>query len=510
MSEARRRTTNRNNDNNTITTTPIGNGSTNLHPNIVKDDEYEKDNHFSDTMVIVNARNKKQKKLLLQITIFIIIVFILIYLFMDDNSKHNHFHIKSHNNHNNEILTLDEIEKMNYINSARIKNVISSEKLSPLIQNTIDDIHIVFSTGCSEQQNWQSEVLLYSWAQLQHPGQITRLVSGCKNFDEKLSALKTAIVSERVHYFFAPDFTPKDTGSGNPFHYFNKPYSMQLWLQSVDIAESVIVLVDPDMIITQQFKFHLAEAGEYQVRRGHPVSQKYGIGDKWITWNVCKEESCQIDSKTAWNYYSVGPPYMMHIDDWKLMIDKWVEYSPPALEKDPPPSILAEMYSYAMACAHYGLKHQLIASMLSTLDASASEEPWEEIDWSFETGNDDKEFHNNIYILHYCHGYWLGDDRPSGHLKNAGFNFHKGHLPKDILHNCEIPLLVEPPTNEIGKMMDKDPKKRNVWMLYQVVTRINAALANYKHLYCENWTPTFKTVLSQPEGPTHEMFYYLD
>ena len=48
----------------------------------------------------------------------------------------------------------------------------------------------------------------------------------------------------------------------------------------------------------------------------------------------------------------------MHKDDWLLTIDKWVEFSPGALEWEPQPSILAEMYSYSMASAYYDLKHQ--------------------------------------------------------------------------------------------------------------------------------------------------------
>ena len=49
-------------------------------------------------------------------------------------------------------------------------------KLSKLIEGTYDDIHIVISTGCSGYQNWQSEVLLYSWAKVKQPGRITRLL----------------------------------------------------------------------------------------------------------------------------------------------------------------------------------------------------------------------------------------------------------------------------------------------------------------------------------------------
>jgi len=417
----------------------------------------------------------------------------------------------------NNMIAIEELQNITYINTARTRNDIPSEILRPLIQNTKDDIHIIFSTGCSEYQNWQSEVLLYSWARLNHPGQITRIVSGCKSAEQKKSALKTAIISERVHLFYTDDYTPPRSGGAHPFHYFNKPYSMRKFVTEIDIAESVLVLIDPDMIITKVFNYQLPEVGaEQQVRRGHPVSQRYGIGAKWVPWKLCKTESClKIDDRAAWDHYSVGPPYMMHLEDWRLIVNEWVEYSPAALEKDPPPSILAEMYSYSIACAHHGLPHTLIDSMLSDPDAGGSEPKWKDISWDFKqidgilnAGQQEL----NVHILHYCHGYWLGDERNTGHMINYGFNFHKGHLPKDILHNCEQGLLVEPPTNQAAFDRDQNKENRHVWMLYQIITRINNALANYKQLYCgEHWVPSFKTVLRQPEADhTNKMHYFLD
>ena len=353
---------------------------------------------------------------------------------------------------------------------------------------------------------------------MNHPGQITRIVSGCKSLEEKKSALKTAIISERVHLFYTADYTPPKQGrhGGRGFHYFNKPFSMKKFVTEIDIAESILVLLDPDMIITKIFNYHLPDVGEqYQVRKGHPVSQKYGIGAKWVPWGICKSAECKkVNAREAWNHYSVGPPYMMHVDDWRLITNEWVEYSPECLEHDPPPSILAEMYSYAMACAHHGLPHELVNTMLSDPDSIESEPKWKEISWDFRehgflNGN---QAQLNVHILHYCHGYWLGDERDTGHMINYGFNFHKGHLPKDILHNCDVSLLVEPPTNKFAKDRDSTKENNHVWMLYQIITRINNALANYKQLYCgENWIPTFKTVLRQPEADrTNKMHYFLD
>jgi len=113
--------------------------------------------------------------------------------------------------------------------------------------------------------------------------------------------------------------------------------------------------------------------------------------------------------------------------------------------------------------------------------------------------------------IHYCHGYWLGVDRPSGHFKNAGFNFHKGHVPAEFLHNCKMPLLVEVPINTLAFQKDHTSEHCHIWALYHIINRINSAIANYKHAKCKDWKPVFKTVLLQPEkDPLQRMHYFLD
>ena len=60
-------------------------------------------------------------------------------------------------------------------------------------------------------------------------------------------------------------------------------------------------------------------------------------------------------------------------------------------------------------------------------------------------------------------------------------------MPKDILANCEMPLLKELPlTNE---MIDADPhpKKRNVFMIHWLTKYVNGAVAAYRNKYCDKW-----------------------
>ena len=109
----------------------------------------------------------------------------------------------------------------------------------------------------------------------------------------------------------------------------NKPYGFNEWLHDPEnnIYENVIILVDPDFIILKPFLFHMKDAADKAaqelassstehnhrvrdlwVREGHPVSQKYGIGGKWVKWTgFCDDlPSCQMTARQAWSYYSVG------------------------------------------------------------------------------------------------------------------------------------------------------------------------------------------------------------
>ena len=52
-----------------------------------------------------------------------------------------------------------------------------------------DSIHFVFTTDCRAYQNWQSEVLAFSFELIQQRGKLTRVLSGC-NSTEKLQAVR--------------------------------------------------------------------------------------------------------------------------------------------------------------------------------------------------------------------------------------------------------------------------------------------------------------------------------
>ena len=201
-----------------------------------------------------------------------------------------------------------------------------------------------------------------------------------------------------------------------------------------------------------------------------------------------------------------------------------MEYSPLALEFEPQPSILAEMYSYVIACAYYDLKHQYLFSMLSDPGSSGSMENVDNLNFGFvENAQNDvrDESYHEFHIIHFCQGFWLGKTRNEGTIRNGGWNFHKGHVPQEILYNCEIPLMVllDDKDKELIEMMknrDTSKDNRHYWMLYHLYKYIDEAVLNYRLKYCKDADKDkssleYKLVLQQPEADkeTHRRMNYV-
>ena len=110
------------------------------------------------------------------------------------------------------------------------------------------NVHIVFSTDCSGYQHYQSIVSYYSIRRSGHLGPTTRIVSGCTpsqqveitNEFERIDPTKS-----KLHVHFSPSFALK----GKHYKYSNKPGGMYHWMNQTTIEESVIVLLDPDMML---------------------------------------------------------------------------------------------------------------------------------------------------------------------------------------------------------------------------------------------------------------------
>lgn len=124
----------------------------------------------------------------------------------------------------------------------------SAEKMTERDISSSKNVHIVFSTDCSGYQHYQSIVSYYSIRRAGHLGPITRIVSGCNptqqleitNEFQQIDPTKLAL---RLH--FSQSFALK----GKRYKYSNKPGGLYHWMNHTNIDESVIVVIDPDMMM---------------------------------------------------------------------------------------------------------------------------------------------------------------------------------------------------------------------------------------------------------------------
>ena len=129
--------------------------------------------------------------------------------------------------------------------------------------------HVIFSTGCSTKQHWQSYMLYYSIISSGQTGQVTRIASGCTDEEsqqlaqihkDQIEPMGKIGLAEgdptRFHLHMTPEF-------GKDFHYNNKPYGVAHWMENVlgysqetastEHDDTILFLLDPDMVFMRPF-----------------------------------------------------------------------------------------------------------------------------------------------------------------------------------------------------------------------------------------------------------------
>ena len=373
------------------------------------------------------------------------------------------------------------------------------------------NIHIIFSSGCNYFQHWQSEMLLASAHFQRQPGRITRIVSGCHDKSaEKVNhqhqtfpqgkndlIVPVEVLKRSVNPNFGLYITPSFPGAKD-FPWINKPTGINHFLQKVPREvlggdDTVIVILDPDFQLVTPITLapldvddmissrHPLERGMNVVKRGRPVGQRYGLEGGWVGKfkhaNIVPEGSPALDysSREAAKHFSVGPPYMLHIDDAQKLSPLWSDYMQPVLTAGGP-DILADMWAYCMAAAHLGLRHvQLDQYMVSTWGGGEGQRWIENLD-SYSCRNPAA---NNIKRLpNFIH---LASNFKAPESKE--WMFHKGHVPADILA-CGTPLIKEAPDDLYAQSKSKN-RKQCAWVICETVRTINRVASTYKQMYCD-------------------------
>ena len=256
-------------------------------------------------------------------------------------------------------------------------------------------VHVVFSTDCSPYQDYQAEVVFHSAALVGQRSPITRIASGR---DDARAALRAARQSRALRRALPPGF--QRYARTGKYHFYNKPRGLLHWLEhgapageGGDVGDAGATDRRRAARRGDRPRLHLPAAADGRARQplerrgrervargrtprcrgGVPAGQLYGLQTKWTTFRrayICGAGSpcATVSARDAAKYYPVGPPYILHRDDWLRLAPSWVEFVPKVYEEYP--SLLAEMYAYCLAAAHLGLPHvKLDSFMVSNVDA---------------------------------------------------------------------------------------------------------------------------------------------
>ena len=210
-------------------------------------------------------------------------------------------------------------------------------------------IYTVFSTEDSPYQNWQAELLEYSWKRAGQEGELVRLVAtdGRGDLPRHRYAQSVATQTWATH---------PNTGDWYPI--YNKPASLLEWLYR-DRPFGTVLLVDPDCVFRAPIN--------REVEEGHPAAQK------WIRFALDADDSpFGLDDRFAFlSRYCVNTepraqgvmiPTLIHTNDLRRMIGRWLELCGVIRDQardDQGERIWeSDMFAYIAAAAEYGLVHE--------------------------------------------------------------------------------------------------------------------------------------------------------
>lgn len=274
--------------------------------------------------------------------------------------------------------------------------------------------------------------------------------------------------------------------------------------------ESVIAIIDPDEFflqgltqgvnqganLTNSWPSFMQQEVTDVAKPGMAVAQMYGFGDSWLhkfdREKICgKNNYCSdIKSDEAANFYAVGPPMMIHKDNFPPVMDKWWEFMKPTYAQDKG-DILADMYAYNMATSYLQVKHVRLEQYMVS-NSGATGEGWDMIDSLNEMScrkpptADTMKLPTFIHLAssyELCTGGSKPDERGDCPEGEDFWKFHKGHVPANIME-CGASLLEDPPEDLFNRQTTKE-LKRDAFVLCNAYKFINEAAVEFKQKNCQ-------------------------
>lgn len=315
----------------------------------------------------------------------------------------------------------------------------NKENLSRRVSGREPQMQVVFSTSCSYEHDWQSYLFFFQAMLHQQPGNVTRIVSGCTAEQEqemiKLHKDQIAVMNERFHIHFTPEFGKVEGRNWQVTKYWNKPFGIKHWLEnkygyryetgtmSTPFDDDVIVLVDPDMLMQRPFLNDFSGSPNtiwhksirdknlyHKVAHGQPIAQTYSFNDAWL--RAARKGNMEdivgkgspaltVSDYDAQVTFSAGPPYMLTARDFYNLAYHWAKFLPGInLHFE---GMMAEMYGYCTAAAHLNLRHQIAIGLMVSNVQMSDGEGWDFLDGVDGESCDIEKLQDRVpHVIHFC------------------------------------------------------------------------------------------------------------
>lgn len=417
--------------------------------------------------------------------------------------------------------------------------------------------HMVFSTSCNPQQDWESMVFFYHAYKVNQSGTVTRIVSGCNKQEQasRLEFFQRYIQPMRptaFHIHFTPDYSNVQKAKGYSYKYMNKPFGLKHWMENGplhmsdstfkkkfnnfttnhNLENDVVMLMDPDMILLRPMTHDFSNVDHYLwveekvplsrqvVRQGHGMAQQDGyLGNEWMNLNaklIFGQDSIVLPSPQEGPiHWNTGPPYLATVRDMYRIAVKWCEYAPRVVQVHP--ELFAEMFGFIFATVQLKMPFTLLKSLVVSNTKERHREGWSFIDALPVEQVCDPPLDGRTKLpvaLHYCQRYLHGP-----------MFFSKYRVKKNIL-NCEKRLLQRPPDpfvdqfnytvlppladlsdrnkyQPIHVFQDSQHGKREAFMLCALIKSVNEALIHHKQLACPNGTANLEMTYTVYNDPSN-------
>lgn len=356
-----------------------------------------------------------------------------------------------------------------------------------------DELHTVYSAGCSPFSLHQAIALDWSWRNVEQPGRLTRIVTGCTLESDKSKAMQSVLSGDpRFSVFFTEDWNaevPKMFSEVKSDHYmaYNRPFALAAWFERTRPKEAYIMYMDADMIFVQPLLYHLSSS-DVRATEGHPVAQHYSYitanaGETDPGWHdfavpeLCGPECRSLADAQTPNErsFAVGSPIVMHSRDWVKLLPAWTNYTvfvrshghvheATWIKKGDPPYI-AEMIAYSLAAVTSGLPHQVV---------------------DFTADGMRKDYNppsDGTRLIHLCYPLRARQANFRWNKYRAPFGFGARGFSEgggSYLLDCGTPLFAEPPP----RSPDAGTRRDSYWMIQHTTHTYNRAILEFKRGAC--------------------------